>query len=206
MVHRNRIASIVAIVGTLITGTAAARTLVITEHPSARSARSVNSPTAPTAAPVTIYQDQYIDDPVDDTSPIVPAPATSPVGAGSPQLVGSPATPPPTGRDTAPSGSAATVAAVVSNTSDASNDVGDERPTSTEPSRPQRTTTSPPRTTSTIAPTAPSTTVVQPSPTTTWPPGVELPSDWPAGKPYPPIPPGCRQPHLEDNGVWNCEH
>ena len=29
--------------------------------------------------------------------------------------------------------------------------------------------------------------------------------DWPAGKPIPPIPPGCRQPQLEDNGVWNCD-
>src|SRR5205085_9723848 len=38
---------------------------------------------------------------------------------------------------------------------------------------------------------------------TTRPPGV--PADWPAGKPVPPMPPNCRQPQLEDNGVWNCQ-
>lgn len=36
------------------------------------------------------------------------------------------------------------------------------------------------------------------------PPGV--PADWPAGKPIPPMPPNCKHPQLEDNGVWNCEH
>ncbi len=35
--------------------------------------------------------------------------------------------------------------------------------------------------------------------------GVRIPSDWPADKPIPPIPAGCRQPQLEDNGVWNCQ-
>jgi hypothetical protein len=39
--------------------------------------------------------------------------------------------------------------------------------------------------------------------TTTRPPGV--PSDWPPDKPIPPMPPGCREPQLEDNGVWNCQ-
>jgi hypothetical protein len=39
---------------------------------------------------------------------------------------------------------------------------------------------------------------------TTRPPGV--PSDWPAWKPIPPMPPGCQKPELEDNGVWNCDH
>jgi hypothetical protein len=32
-----------------------------------------------------------------------------------------------------------------------------------------------------------------------------VPRDWPANKPIPPMPPGCRQPQLEDNGVWNCQ-
>lgn len=41
---------------------------------------------------------------------------------------------------------------------------------------------------------------------TTLPPGARIPSDWPADKPIPPIPPGCRKPVLEDNGVWNCDH
>ncbi len=48
------------------------------------------------------------------------------------------------------------------------------------------------------------TTTAAPVPVTTRPP--EVPEDWPAGKPLPPIPPGCREPHLEDNGVWNCQH
>ncbi len=39
--------------------------------------------------------------------------------------------------------------------------------------------------------------------TTTWPVGV--PRDWPVGKPIPPMPANCRQPQLEDNGVWNCQ-
>jgi hypothetical protein len=35
--------------------------------------------------------------------------------------------------------------------------------------------------------------------------GARIPSDWPADKPIPPIPAGCGQPQLEDNGVWNCQ-
>lgn len=63
---------------------------------------------------------------------------------------------------------------------------------------------------------APTTTVPAPTPTTRpadhlvypkdLPPGWEIPEDWPANKPLPPIPAGCRQGHLEDNLVWNCEH
>ena len=49
----------------------------------------------------------------------------------------------------------------------------------------------------TVAP-APATT------TTTRPPGV--PGDWPPDKPIPPMPAGCRDGQLEDNGVWNCQH
>ena len=49
----------------------------------------------------------------------------------------------------------------------------------------------------------PTTTTVAPVTTTTRPPGV--PRDWPAGKPIPPMPPNCKQPQLEDNGVWNCQ-
>ena len=65
---------------------------------------------------------------------------------------------------------------------------------------------------STLLPTTPPTTprVTTPPTTapptgTTLPPGVRIPSDWPPGKPIPPIPPGCKQPQLEDNGVWNCQ-
>jgi hypothetical protein len=56
-------------------------------------------------------------------------------------------------------------------------------------------------------PARPTTTTTPPPPTvttTTLPPGV--PADWPPGKPIPPMPPGCRKPQLEDNGVWNCDH
>ena len=55
-------------------------------------------------------------------------------------------------------------------------------------------------------PTAAPTTTVAPraTTTTTRPPGV--PKDWPADKPIPPMPPNCREPQLEDNGVWNCQH
>ena len=48
------------------------------------------------------------------------------------------------------------------------------------------------------------TTTMAPVTTTTRPRGV--PADWPPGKPIPPMPPNCRDPQLEDNGVWNCDH
>jgi hypothetical protein len=71
-----------------------------------------------------------------------------------------------------------------------------ERPTEpTTPTGPEPTDPPvmlPPSTTSTIPPVT----------TTTRPPGV--PRDWPPGKPIPPMPPNCRHPQLEDNGVWNC--
>jgi hypothetical protein len=56
------------------------------------------------------------------------------------------------------------------------------------------------------APAGPTPTTAAPAPattTTTRPVGV--PSDWPADKPIPPMPANCRQPQLEDNGVWNCQ-
>ncbi len=58
----------------------------------------------------------------------------------------------------------------------------------------------------TVPPTtaAPHSTTTIPTTTTTWPRGV--PRDWPKDKPIPPMPPNCRQPQLEDNGVWNCDH
>ncbi len=59
-----------------------------------------------------------------------------------------------------------------------------------------------PTTAPTTAPPGSTTTI--PTTTTTWPLGV--PRDWPPGKPIPPMPPNCRQPQLEDNGVWNCDH
>ncbi|HET9727768.1 MAG TPA: hypothetical protein VFR41_00025 [Acidimicrobiia bacterium] len=48
---------------------------------------------------------------------------------------------------------------------------------------------------------APPTTNAPTTPTTQ---EIEIPDDWPADKPLPPMPPNCIEPHLEDNGVWNC--
>ncbi len=57
----------------------------------------------------------------------------------------------------------------------------------------------PPTVDDTPAHSTPTTTVTP----TTRPDGV--PDDWPAAKPVPPMPPDCREPQLEDNGVWNCQ-
>jgi hypothetical protein len=46
-------------------------------------------------------------------------------------------------------------------------------------------------------------TTVPPSPPTTVR-GPEIPDDWPAGKPIPPIPPNCHEAELHLNGVWEC--
>jgi hypothetical protein len=54
----------------------------------------------------------------------------------------------------------------------------------------------------TIAPTPP--TSAPSSPPTTSRQHIEIPEDWPADKPLPPMPANCAEPHLEDNGVWNC--
>jgi hypothetical protein len=54
---------------------------------------------------------------------------------------------------------------------------------------------------------APGTTTTGPSTTTTIDPryeDAEIPEDWPADRPIPPMPEDCDEPHLEDNGVWNC--
>jgi hypothetical protein len=82
-------------------------------------------------------------------------------------------------------------------------------PTSTtEPARvsepPEAPSPSPTTTTTQPAATTTTTTTMPPVTTTTRPRGV--PADWPPGKPIPPMPPNCRQPQLEDNGVWNCDH
>jgi hypothetical protein len=58
----------------------------------------------------------------------------------------------------------------------------------------------PPATTTTAAPPAP-----EPK-TATAPPDAAVPEGWPAGEPVPPMPEGCREPHLEDDGTWNCQH
>jgi hypothetical protein len=59
-----------------------------------------------------------------------------------------------------------------------------------------------PTATGTVPPTTPAPTTT----TTTATAKIEVPEDWPPGKPLHPMPPGCREPHLEDNGEWNCQH
>ena len=56
--------------------------------------------------------------------------------------------------------------------------------------------------------TTPSTTPnEQPSPTTTpTTQRLQIPDDWPAGTPIPPVPPNCFQPELHLNGVWECHN
>lgn len=61
-----------------------------------------------------------------------------------------------------------------------------------------------PGVTATTEPDGPTTTSPGGSTTTTRPPGV--PDDWPADEPIPPMPPGCQEPQLEDDGHWNCDH
>lgn len=72
-------------------------------------------------------------------------------------------------------------------------------PSTAAPTTGAPTTTRPPTTTAPPTTAAPTTT-----PRTTLPPGV--PADWPKDKPIPPMPAGCQNPQLEDNGVWNCEN
>lgn len=61
-----------------------------------------------------------------------------------------------------------------------------------------------PPTTAAVTPTTAPPTTAAATLTTVRPAGV--PADWPAGKPIPPMPVGCKQPQLEDNGVWNCQN
>jgi hypothetical protein len=71
------------------------------------------------------------------------------------------------------------------------------------PTPPPARATSEPTSGSPVPQDPPTTTTAAPVTTTTRPPGV--PKDWPAGKPIPPMPPNCKQPQLELNGVWNCQ-
>jgi hypothetical protein len=69
-------------------------------------------------------------------------------------------------------------------------------------------TTTAPTVTSPVTTQAPTPTTAAPAPTasTAAPRPEGVPSDWPANKPIPPMPANCRDPQLEDNGVWNCQH
>ena len=196
MAGRNTIASYVAAAMVVAAGATAATVVGGNGSP----VRAASSRPVAAATPVTVVQDQYVDDVVYETSPesttVAPWPVT-PVAAVAPA-----ATP-----------AAATLVWSKSNSpaaSVASTSEGDaHQPDTTVPVTPE---SKPAPTTTTAAPrvatsaTTTTTTAAPSTPTTTWPPGTELPKDWPPGKPYPPIPPGCKKPHLEDNGVWNCEH
>lgn len=188
-----------AISGTSVVGTGGLTVLTV-----AIPAPRQPSP-APSLPPVTVYDDRYIDDVVAATPPAGPVelaavedpgviPDVPPVSTPVAQSVVASAAPPTGGPppSTPPTGSR-------------------------EPERPRTTSPAPnaspnPAGEPTTAPvtTAPQPTPTAPTPTTSvpagLPPGVEVPEDWPTGTPYPPIPPGCRKPHLEDDGRWNCEH
>ena len=144
----------------------------------------------------TVVKDEYIDDVVYATSDTVPT-TLSPGAPGAPATTAAPgeqAAAPPGDVGAASAGDTAGPPAGATNPHSTTSPSRTGSPNGQTPT----TTTSPPRATTTTQPPS--------APPTTWPPGTELPEAWPAGVPYPPIPAGCRKPHLEDNGVWNCEH
>ena len=188
MVRRNLIASYVASALVAGAGVTATHTLAAADAPPVAAPSTTAA--AHRATPVTVVQETFVDDVTYVSTPdTVPAAPVETAPAPAPSTTGTRA------------------AAVMSVSPSEGDHAESEQPRSNDSSpgwspppstRPPAasTTTAPPSTTS-----PPATT-----PTTTWPPGTQLPRDWPPGKPYPPIPPGCTRPHLEDNGVWNCEH
>ena len=121
--------------------------------------------------------------------PQTPAPAPAPKSAPDPTSAPAPA--PAPSAAPAPASAPAPAPAPARAPAPAPAPAPSPTPAPTTPA-PKATTTTVPKPTTTIATTS-----------STLPPGV--PRNWPAGKPIPPMPPGCRQPQLEDNGVWNCQ-
>lgn len=115
-----------------------------------------------------------------------PPPVVVPVNTAAPSA-GSPST-------TQTTAKATTTSAVTQTTTKSTVTATTEKPATATTAAPN--TTNPP---TTPAPT----TTVKVTTTTVRPPGV--PADWPAGKPIPPMPAGCKKPQLELNGVWNCD-
>ncbi len=194
MVRRNLIASVIATSMVMGAGIAAASSMISarSDHADTAGQAQPASESLATLPPVTVVQDQFVDDLVYVPSPgaVEPAPGTG--GAAAPPT----ATPPAPAR---------TPSAAPSATGPSGSPVADS-PTAPSLTSPARSTV-PPVTSSPAPAATPKPTTTQPSPpTANLPAGAEVPSDWPAGTPYPPIPPGCVKPHLEDNGVWNCEH
>lgn len=190
-----------AISGSSVIGTAALTVVSVM----APAPPQQGHPASPSGPPVTVYDDRYIDDVVS------PPPAPSAVEAevsGGLTSVPEPAAFP----ESATAAWFALAAAVA--------------PSAPEPTTQAPLWTDPPADPESAAPPAPlgapGAPSTEPTPTTPGtappttqqptsmqsglPPGAEVPSDWPVGTPYPPIPPGCRKPHLEDDGRWNCEH
>lgn len=208
MIRRHLIAWTVS--GTAVIGTAGLTVVTVTAPPPHEAADAAASP------PVTVYDDRYIDDYVVATTTGL---ATTVPGADERAPAEAVGMAVAAGAPSAPSGAmvanvrATTAGAVPPPTAPQSERTTDTPLTTNAPSTAAPSNTPPvssPRTTTTARPTtttAPTTTVTTiPGAATTLPPGAEVPRDWPVGVPYPPIPSGCRQPHLEDNGMWNCEH
>ena len=197
MVRRHLIAW--AVSGTSVIGTFGAAVVTF----AAPEVNRVAGPVASSVPPVTVYDDRYIDDLVAAPSPSMPTALLVGQGAVPPQNT-------PTTEATAMQ----PVAAAVPNPARPAPSAAPPR--TDEPDRALAHDNSPATPLPTASPgSTPSTTAPRagpaaPSSTTTvpavLPPGAEVPNDWPTGTPYPPIPPGCRKPHLEDNGKWNCEH
>ena len=193
MIRRNMIASSMAAAMVVGAGATATRVVAGSDVP---ERRAVVSGRPISATPVTVVQDQYVDDLVYTTLPPTPAaPLTGPT--------------PPTTTTTAPPSSAAVafVAALAWGAVDtpSTTEEGSRPPAAPATGGGTTTTTAAPRGT-TSATTTTTTSVTATTTTTTLPPGARVPRDWPPGKPYPPIPPGCKKPQLEDNGVWNCDN
>lgn len=198
MVRRHLIAWIVS--GTSVLGTAGLTVVTVATPAQAPQASPAAGP------PVTVYDDRYINDyVVTSPAPVKDTTTTSPHATEASRSPTTVALAPPAGMAVNwPAAAAGTaVASAPAQQPTRTPDTTPPRP-SAPPGLPNTTPpttvplTSPPRSTTTVPSTVPT--------ATTLPPGAEVPRDWPAGVPYPPILAGCSKPHLEDNGQWNCEH
>jgi len=211
MIRRNKIALGASVCLVLATGSVSSLVLLASTTSPPGSAESANATNSAPHSPVTVYEDQYIDDLI-YVPPVGTETGAAESGTGTAAPTPSAANPGQvagTEGSVAGSPSAASTGFAVGSAQQEPNAERSANPGPSESPSPARnapvTNTTPP------APSAPISTTPVPVPTTrpaptAMPAGVELPSDWPSGVPYPPIPEGCRKPHLEDNGVWNCEH
>ncbi len=137
--------------------------------------------------------------PLAPISVAVPSNSTSRAGASQPQALTTPAASPQPGAPTAvnapqPEAPAPVIVIPI---------ITAAPPTAAPAIIPKTVPVTPAPTTAAPTTAAPTTAAPKVTPTTVArPPGV--PSDWPAGKPIPPMPAVCSQPQLELSGVWNC--